>query len=415
MATNSHSTVFAYTYNKDNVDCLFHFIDEPTSEVKEFAAHRKVLAAHSPVFEVMFGSTWNDAVNPICIEDATYETFATFMEYFYETSITLTIENAAGILHLADKYDVKRLVDHCETFLIEQLTVRNVLINYWVAVRYERDQLQLECCCLMKRKYMEILEADSFLSCGKGTLAALLRPLRNASDVTKIFDACVKWAEVKCNEDGIDKPVMKDLRMALGECFGLIGFEGMSVKEFMVRYDKYKEMFTSDESNAIFIHLLKSLEERHFVKPLDKWKLTFTGVCEYREEAAVVLCFRVSKPLILQRITVAKILRNGKLIDFLATVSVQRNQRELFKCIADFTVNNRQFVFRKKFIVDAFVTYKIVLGMMNCLISCQKGFTHKRQRIGDVDFVPVDNGGNKESLNGVHCLIESLEFINFDD
>lgn len=150
---DSHSTIVAYLFTDEKTDCRFQFVNETTKEVKEFRGHSNLLAALSPVFRAMFSDNWNESRNPIKITDASHESFSTFMEYFYKNSITLTPEDAVAILHLADKYDVKPLVDHCETFLMEQLTTENGIAYYQAAVRYERDQLKTVCLNLFRARY----------------------------------------------------------------------------------------------------------------------------------------------------------------------------------------------------------------------------------------------------------------------
>lgn len=261
MTLNSYATVFAYLFTDANVDCRFRFVDETTNDVKEFSAHQKVLAANSPVFQAMFGDNWKGGANPIIIDDVSYELFATFIDSFYKDKVTLSDENVIGLLHLADKYDVKQLVKYCEKFMVDKLTVNNVLNYYPVAMQYRRDELKWKCQALFGQEHAAIMQMDEFSLCDKATLTVFLRQLAGDPfrDEAKVFDACIKWAEAKCNVDGIAKPEMVNFRSALGECFELIRFKRMSYKEFVDRYELHKDMFTKDETDAIFIQLFKKL------------------------------------------------------------------------------------------------------------------------------------------------------------
>lgn len=417
MATNAHAAVFAYTYTKDNVDCRFRFVDDITHDEQLFPAHQKVLAAISPVFRVMFDSNWNAGDKPIDIEDVSFELFATFMDYFYDSGITLTAENAVGILHLADKYDVGRLVDHCETFLIEQLSVDNALAFCSVAVRYERDQLVAECHGIFRRKYDAILRSDEFFDCGKATLAAFLRCLPESCDTVKIFDVCMKWAEAKCKADGMAEPAADSLRSALGDCFALIRFKDMDYRAFVGRYEKYKMMFTKDESDAIFVHLLKSLDDRHHSKSLDNCRMVVTGIHENRVSVGNELCFKVSVPMILHKVTVPPVLHSTKPSNFPGIINILRNDRKVLTCTAEFSPNKRTHItLKRKITIDADVAHTVMLTDTNYNpIVAVHAYTHKRQRIGNADFIPMYFLDRRESgSKGINCSIESLEFINFD-
>lgn len=258
-----HSIIFALLFTDENADCRFQFIDESTAEVKEYAAHQKVLAAVSPVFRVMFNSNWNNSKNPIAIKDVTYELFTAFMDYFYKNEVELTSENAFGILQLADKYDVEPLVNCCEAFLMAELSVENVLVYHAIALQYKCDRLEAKCLDLFRGSYEAILQSEEFLDCDNATLAAFLWQLPKPCVAAKVFDKCIEWAKAKCAADGIAKPKMFNLRSALGECFGLMRFNDMSYQEFDARFTSYKQMFTKGESDAIFVHLRKKRAEEY--------------------------------------------------------------------------------------------------------------------------------------------------------
>lgn len=416
----SRSTIFERLFNNENVDCRFRFVDRATGEVKEFRAHQKVLAAVSPVFEVMFGNNWNGAANPIDIEDASYESFAAFMGYFYMDKVTLTAENVVGTLHLAIKYDVKQLVDYCENFMSQRLSDENVLAYYPVAVLYERKQLETECHDLFRLKGEEILKSCAFTACDKATLAAFLRLQPPSCEVAKVFDACVKWARAKCVESGSDEHAGMALRAELGECFGWIRFTDMDYRAFVDRFEALKTMLTKDESDGIFIHLLRTLRDRHCMKPLGSCKLVFSGIdIGYTSHCGTYnsILFKISKPMILNAVTPTKTYHGSKEINFSATIKVIRCDQEIISCEAEFTIENRQLRLPTKQIINAGTHLLQIYRKSGTLVAIRSDFcAYKRQEICGVDFIPILKSGNdRETTSGEICSIESLEFTSFEE
>lgn len=212
IKTDWHTNVFQRLFDADSADCRFQFIDEASSKTEEIPVHRKVLGALSPVFAAMFNGSWDENANAIVIKDASFELFEEFIKYFYQDTIELTVENVSSLLVLADKYDVKDLVGHCETFMVEQLSIDNALNFFAIAERFGRSNLKTECERLFVDKPEGILQSDSFPDCDAATLATFLRMVPKSCDIEIVFDACIEWAEVKCEENEKDETNMENLR-----------------------------------------------------------------------------------------------------------------------------------------------------------------------------------------------------------
>lgn len=415
VTSNSRQMVFEYAFTDDNVDCRFKFVDEITSEVKQFAAHQKVLAAISPVFRAMFGGSWNDAKNPIVIRDASYEWFAVFMEYFYKDKVTVTVENACCLLELADKYDVKPLVDQCETFLIAQMSVANVLAYYEVAVRHKRDRLKPECHALFRHQYSAIMKSADFCGCSKATLAAFLAQLPIPCDVAEVFNACIKWSKAECEKYGIAVPSMNDLRSALGDCFGLIRFKHMDHQAFVDLHETYKKMFTREEAEGVLVHLLRSVRARYQVEPLAKCKLTFSGRREHRNIPVFGnLRFKISKPLLLYAVTATITCQNNRATDFSATIVIRKGGQELLRRHVAFTPMKRRFTLPSSIVIDAGIVCEILISRTKLDQMTVDAFTHKRQCVSGVNFTPIQRDRDAESIEDEHCSVEAIEFVNFE-
>lgn len=60
----------------------------------------------SSVFAAMFSGSWDNNSNAIPIEDASYESFGQFIDFFYKGKLELNTQNIDEIFYLAHKYDV---------------------------------------------------------------------------------------------------------------------------------------------------------------------------------------------------------------------------------------------------------------------------------------------------------------------
>lgn len=410
-ALNTHSSVFAHAFTDANVDCWFRLANESGGRISEIAAHQTVLAAVSPVFRAMFSGTWNDDVNRVAIEDSTYELFAAFKEFIYKDAVALTVKNAVGILHLADKYDVQPMVDQCEAFMVARLSVDNVAAYYPVAVRYERDQLRTKCHQLFRCRYHAVLESGTLLDFDQATLAAFLRQLPHWCNMVRIFDACIRWSEARCEEDGIKHPEMGRLRSTLGECFGLMHFKAMDHGELIDRYRKYKKMFTREERDDIFDHL--PIKRRTAV-PMDRWVFTFGGIYLNDQVDNVYggINFKLSKPLSLHSLVATETRRDNRIVDFSATIAVTQGNRELLVCDAHFASADRVFELPKEVVIEAGIVHAISIVRKGNDRITVTGCTHKRRQIYGVDFVPIERECGAESASGIFCSIESFKFLS---
>jgi len=121
---------------------------ENSGEVTEITAHRLLLGAASPVFErEFFGSEWNKEES-VRVKGSTIEAFSTLMDILYEKNRdkendTWGLENKSfytlfEVLHLADRYDMKKVVGIITKEISEmEITRENVMEAAAVAEHYK--------------------------------------------------------------------------------------------------------------------------------------------------------------------------------------------------------------------------------------------------------------------------------------
>ncbi|XP_077289032.1 BTB/POZ domain-containing protein 17-like [Arctopsyche grandis] len=92
---------------------------------KSYPAHRLILCATSEVFQVMLmnreWSEWRESAIELKETPQCSEVFPLFLRYFYTGQIRISQETVLPILSLADKYNIKDLVELCLTYMSRHL------------------------------------------------------------------------------------------------------------------------------------------------------------------------------------------------------------------------------------------------------------------------------------------------------
>lgn len=407
VETNARSKVFENIFGADSFDCRFEFIDEATNEVKAIGAHRKVLSSISPVFATMFNGSWVEINNAVVVKDASFESFDAFVKYFYQDRIDLNVDNVVDLLTLADRYDVQELVAHCESYMLKPLSTDNVLKYFAVAVRFSRSGLMEKCERLFIDKPDSILRSSSFTGCDAATLTAFLRMVSQSADIKDVFDACIVWAETKCEENGKDKTSMDNLRSALGECFQLIRFKEMPFEAIAERYKRYKLLFTKNESDDILEYLLANTKTRCYFQSPNQEILKCVGTwLSYGVELSNSICFKLSERLLLVGISFAGACVDNEYVPFSGVIRVREKQKQLIvEHTAYLSVDNFSFTFPQKILIDAGKIYQI-----SCDLPTYTYTIFRRQKVGDVEFIPIQEK-NDEIAEEVVWTGTEIRFI----
>ncbi|XP_008219566.1 PREDICTED: BTB/POZ domain-containing protein At4g08455-like isoform X2 [Prunus mume] len=95
---------------------LFASDDEAAGPVP---AHKAVLVSRSPVFRAMFENEMEESLSgTIKIGEVSYRTLGAFVNFLYTAEVCLDQQLAYDLFVMAEKYQVQRLKDYCQKFLI---------------------------------------------------------------------------------------------------------------------------------------------------------------------------------------------------------------------------------------------------------------------------------------------------------
>ncbi|GMT29868.1 hypothetical protein PFISCL1PPCAC_21165, partial [Pristionchus fissidentatus] len=117
---------------------------------KKIYASKQYLALHSPVFEAMFFGNYDERDRlEIEIKDFVYEEFMELLCVLYPSYEPIKMKSVEFLLNLGDRYEIKRIIDLAEEFLIdcETFTVPEKLL---FADEYRLYKLQDHCLSTFK-------------------------------------------------------------------------------------------------------------------------------------------------------------------------------------------------------------------------------------------------------------------------
>lgn len=249
---NQYQHVIAQLFTTDTSDVEFLFIED--DKIHKIRAHTALLAAISPVFKSMFNGNWKENNNIVQIEDANCNAFGAFIQYLYGKETEIEQDNVEALLYLSNKYDVNGLVSRCSSFMIQQMSIENVLSYLNAAIIYDLAVLQDRCKIFISEYTEDILELPEFLSCNKNTLTAILKLEATSCTGLDMFDGCMEWARQRCSEKKMEE-TGENIRKELGDCFSLISFKDLEFKEFVNICSAYNDgVLSSKEICDLVVH-----------------------------------------------------------------------------------------------------------------------------------------------------------------
>lgn len=243
--SHSMETILKLYLDEETSDFQFLFVIE-NGEEKRIHVHKIILAKGSDVFYSMFFGKLKEE-EPVKIIDASPEAFSEFLRFFYANTITISMENVAELMYLADKYHVSECLSVCSKFLQQSLTIENICFGYDLAIRYRQNDLKANLEQKISAKTKDVLVSNEFRTCSRDALKHILQIKNLMCQAEELFDACMTWALSACEESESDPMVLANRKKELGECFYMIPFYKMNAKQISNVITTHKELFDYDE------------------------------------------------------------------------------------------------------------------------------------------------------------------------
>lgn len=218
---------------------------------EEIAAHRSVLAALSPKYKVQFYDSMPET-GTIDVTDVSAAAFREFLQFFYEDSVELTLDHMEDVINLAKQSMVDAIVAECVDFMIHAIGINKLLWCNKLATIYELTPLNEYCTELIGKHIKTLFQLEEFLQCDRSVLCEILQIDSLDCAEMDVFEACIAWAQEKCERRGIGAGNITDFRAMLGEALYKIRFCSMNIKEFAAITINYAGLLTAAEMIEVF-------------------------------------------------------------------------------------------------------------------------------------------------------------------
>lgn len=262
--------------------CKKLFMDEKTADVYfEFIfedqritipAHKCILINSSDVFATMFDGRWKEK-ETVEIEDAPADAFEEFLQFIYLDEPDMTIANIPKIMYLAKKYQMNDCLDICEQTLRHEMKLDDICTVLDLALTFDRNELKKHCLKMIGENTSTVLCTEAFLGCSKNALKCVLEGGHVNCDESRVFEACMDWAKLKCQENKVDVSSVSNLKYQLGDCFHHIQFRLMTPQQVSDCVVNYRGLFNPEEmEDLLAVHSQKhSLRVFKNINRIPQW------------------------------------------------------------------------------------------------------------------------------------------------
>ena len=166
-----------------------------TVGMKQFHVHKVILAASSPYFQAMFTSALQEsAQKEINLKGTNAETVETLINCVYESTLTITVENATSVLALAAQWQMEKVVEVCSQFLIKHLDIENCLEMLFFADVHGCDVLKKATTDVSIVNFSGVCQTEAFVNAPVEILLEFLKSdILVVQSEEKLFEGLLKW------------------------------------------------------------------------------------------------------------------------------------------------------------------------------------------------------------------------------
>lgn len=273
LSLNTFNKIIELKYPSNTSDFLFEFSDS-----KMIHVHKELLSLLSPAFRAMFTGYWLESTHTK-ITDASYDSFKQFIRYFYEGKIDLCSNNVHEIVNLVTKYiiDDAILLTGCESYMIQCITIENVIDYLNRAIMYNLHSLKGECIQYIIGNFIKFIDTTSSASIGHASLVAIVEelPIRIMKvHRERIYDFCIQWARNRCRANDVAASKMENVRERLDSVFDLICRTENDRNEFTKRFESGKNLCSVAASLPDDIPIFEPQPTSMGVHSISQWPVT---------------------------------------------------------------------------------------------------------------------------------------------
>jgi len=193
---NSLQKTISKIFNHEEfADVIFTFPNYD-SQSQNLYAHRAIVAAHSKVFHAMFSSTMIESKKKrIELPEDDYDDFEMMLNFMYTGKITFPLEQAFGLIRLANKYEVSDLMSVSLEYLSKAINPVNCCSIFSLSCQIDgTEKLKEVAMKFIADRFGELLEGTFFADIDCESLQQFLRrDDLSVSSEAVVFNAVIKW------------------------------------------------------------------------------------------------------------------------------------------------------------------------------------------------------------------------------
>lgn len=272
-------TLEGLTANGHLADMAFLIVSEDIT----IPAHKLIVGHQSLILNrFVYGTEEWPATNPICVNNISSAAFTELLRFVYAKLVNLTEENALSIWLTANYYELIELVERCDHFLINHLSLSNVLECFKSSYLINKNgELFKNSLIFIQISFEDILinhDANKLFDQNNDILHEILTLNKiNLSGEVKLFNEIVKYATQKCQQNNIEE-TGPNKRIEIDHILKYVRFPTMSEVEFCALLKSEPGFFSSEEIGDIIQAIVKvnvhSLYEHNPRVLLIKFNLT---------------------------------------------------------------------------------------------------------------------------------------------
>ncbi|XP_071052635.1 kelch-like protein 41a [Onthophagus taurus] len=243
--------------SKERKDCAFICGED------RIGAHKLVLSYASPVFEKMFFGEMK--ASEIVLLDINFSDLKQVIDYIYTEIIKISsIQNAWALIYVSQKYFLKDLLDICICYVIDNLSVDNLLLCYEYSQLYNIKMLMESCWKNIQKYFKGLIHVNYHMQLN--TLHSILLDSKLLGTDSDLIILMFKWAIDECELNEIE-PIEENLLLTLKENKLIKDFSSFDkfdykLSETLKQIDSYSNL--NDIINII-VNLNNQIESR-FIK-----------------------------------------------------------------------------------------------------------------------------------------------------
>ncbi|XP_076814848.1 kelch-like protein 26 [Clavelina lepadiformis] len=194
FSINLQAQVVINSLNQDRTDeesfCDFTI----KADDQEFKVHKNVLGVLSPYFRKMFLSDMVEKrQNETNMDGISAEVMHVVIDYIYTGKFEADMDNIYDVVAATDYMQLALVQNRCSEYLIDNLTVSNVVVTWLCSVQYEMKTLQLQAEAFIIQNLSTLVTKDMFSELNQYQFNCLIQFCNNKTPPEVICECLVNW------------------------------------------------------------------------------------------------------------------------------------------------------------------------------------------------------------------------------